>query len=133
MLGLKEQSVCGQEAVASLATVYAGAAPGINTNILSTGVKVGPNASAIRISVCLTTPSVFNYTVTDGTTAYTIGLNASVALQAGDQYTFCFGARRYKSQPFVDGTTAELTYNFQVETDSVIRKLFVDEVIGTAI
>lgn len=128
-----EQTRCGEEAVASLATVYAGAAPGANTNILATSVKVSAHASAIRVTVCLTTSSVFNVQTTDGTTAYVNGLNASVALNAGDVYTFTFGARRYKSQPYTDGTTAELSYNFQVETDSVIRFLFVDEVIGPVI
>lgn len=125
-----EQSRCGEEATASLATVYNGSAPGANTNILATGVKVSGHASAIRLTVVLATSSVFNYTVTDGTTAFTVGLNSSAALNAGDAYTFTFDARRYKSQPYTDGTTAELTYNFQVETDGVIRQLFVTEVIG---
>ncbi len=128
-----EQARCGEEAVASLATVYKGHAPGANTNILATSVKVSGHASAIRVTVCLATASVFNLRITDGTDAFTIGLNASAALQAGDLYTFTFGARRYKSQPYTDGTTAEFSYNFQVKTDGVINLLFVDEIIGPAV
>ena len=110
------------------ATVYALAAPGANTNII-TPFSVGDNASAIRVTVCLTTASVFNVRVTDGSTAYSMGLNASSALNAGDLYTFTFGARHYSSQT---GTTA-LTYSFQVETDSVINYLLVEEIIGAAV
>ncbi len=125
-----EQTIHPKFGIVALATVYAGAAPGINTNILSTGVQVSPSASAIRVTVVLATSSVFNFTVTDGTTAYTVGLNASAALNAGDAYTFVFGARRYKSQP---NGSVELTYNFQVETDGVINLLFVEEVAAPVI
>lgn len=121
-----EGSTAGSGACTALATVYAGAAPGANTNILATSLKVSDSASALRVTVCLTTGSVFNLHVTDGTTAYVNGLNASAALNAGDVYTFTVGARRYSSQT---GTT-ELSYNFQVETDSVIRMLFVEEITG---
>ncbi len=110
------------------ATVYAGAAPGANTNII-TPISAGPNASAFRVTVCLTTASVFNVRVTDGSTAYTMGLNGSVALAAGDLYTFTFGVRSVSSQT---GTTA-LTYSFQVETDSVINYLLVEEIIGPVV
>ena len=116
-------------AVVALATVYNGSAPGANTNILTTSLKVSESACAIRITVCLTTGSVFNMQTTDGTTAYVNGLNGSTALNAGDVYTFTVGARRYSSQT---GTT-ELSYNFQVETDSVIRFLFVEEVTGPVV
>ena len=112
-------------AVIALATVYNGSAPGANTNII-TPVKVSDSASTIRVTVCLATASVFNVVVTNGSTPFTMGLNASSALQAGDLYTFTFGARRYSSQT---GTT-ELTYSFQVETDGVINYLLVEEVTG---
>lgn len=124
-----ERTPTAQGACVALATVYALAAPGANTNILSTAIKVSESAVALRVTVSLTTASVFNLHVTDGTTAYVIGLNASTALQAGDLYTFTFGARRYSSQ----SNTTELSYNFQVETDSVIRMLFVEEVSGPVI
>ena len=123
-----EGSTAGSGACTAIATVYAGAAPGANTNIV-TPFKVSESASALRVTVCLTTGSVFNVRVTDGSTAYTMGLNASAALNAGDIYTFTFGARRYSSQT---GTT-ELTYSFQVETDSVINYLLVEEVTGPVI
>jgi len=127
-----EQTMQPQFGVASLATVYA-STPGAATDILTTAVKVGPSASAMRVSVCLTSSSVFNYTVTDGTTPYTISLNGGVALSAGCEYSFVVGARRYKSQPYTDGTTAQLSYNFQVASNVVVRKLFVDEIIGAAV
>lgn len=129
MLGV-EQTVDPKFGIAALATVYALAAPGANTNILSSGVQVSPSASAIRVTVVLAVSSVFNFTVTDGSTAYTVGLNASAALNAGDCYTFVFGARRFNSQP---NGSVELTYNFQVETDGVIRMLFVEEVAAPVI
>ena|SRR3990167_2269979 len=104
-----------------VARKYALAAPGVNTNMLATGVVPKATGSAFRVTVSLTTASVFNVHMTDGTTAYVIGLNASVALQAGDLYTFTFSA-----DPL-------LTYNFQVETDGVIRTLIVDEIVGGAL
>lgn len=108
------------------ATVYNGSAPGANTNILSTGITFGANASACRVTVCLGTSSVFNVYVTDGTNAFTMGLNESNALQAGDLYTFTFGVRKVSSQT---GSTT-LTYNFRVETDGVINYLLAEEVRG---
>lgn|SRR3990167_5860153 len=96
--------------LSSLARVYALAAPGANTDILTTGIT--PQYDGVFIvTVALTTGSIFNVTSTDGSTSYTVGLNASTALNAGDAYTFCFGVR------------TGITYNFQVETDSAIRWL----------
>ena len=95
---------------------YAISAPGANTNIFSTSITPVYNASAFRVTISLTTASVVNLRVTDGTTAYDLGLNQSVALNAGDLYVFNFGVSN------------SLTYNFRVETDGVIRMLFVDEV-----
>jgi len=128
-----EQAAMPNIGIAALATVYNGAAPGANTNILTDSVKVSPSASALRITVCLSTGSVFNVRVTDGTNAHTQSLNGGTALTANCLYTFTIGARRYSSQPYTAGTTAELTYNFQVATDSVIETLFVEEVTGPAI
>ena len=121
-----ERTPTAQGACVALVTQYALAAPGANTNMLATSFKVSESASAIRITVCLTTGSVFNKYVTDGSTAYVCGLNGSTALNAGDEYTFTTGVRRYSSQ----SNTTELSYNFQVETDGVVRFLFVDEVTG---
>ena len=118
-----------QSAVVPRAMVYAGAAPGVSTNILTTGITFGDAVSACRVTVCLTTSSVFNVYVTDGSTAYTMGLNASGALNAGDLYTFVFGVCKYSS----DSGTTGLTYNFRVETDSVINYLRVEEVIGSVV
>ena len=128
-----EQARCDQAAVAALVTGFNLSAPGANTNILATSIKVSPHAVALRITVCLATASVFNVMVSDGTTTFALGQEKSTALNAGDSYTFTLGARRYKSHPYVEGTTTELTYNFQVETDGVIRILFVEEVLGPVV
>jgi hypothetical protein len=103
------------------------AAPGANTAIISGGLipKMG---GAFRISVVLATASVFNVTVTPAAgTQRTHGLNQSTALNAGDLYTFCFGVAT------VDQNSAALTYNFEVETNSIIRYLLVEEVSGGVI
>ena len=128
-----EQATMPNIGIAALATVYNGAAPGANTNILTDSVKVSPSASALRITVCLSTGSVFNVRVTDGTNAHTQSLNGGTALTANCLYTFTIGARRYSSQPYTDGTTAELSYNFQVAADGVIETLFVEEATGPTI
>lgn len=112
----------------AVATVHNGAAPGTNTNIV-TPFSVSESASALRVTVCLSTSSVFNVVVTDGTNAHTQSLNGGTALTANALYTFTFGARRYSTQT---GETA-LTYSFQVATDSVIETLFVEEVTGPVI
>lgn len=97
------------------ASEFAKAAPGANTNILSESItpKMG---GAFRVTVVLAVASVFNVRASNGSTAYTWGLNRSVALSAGDIYTFTFGVVPAES------------YNFQVETDGIIQKLQVDEV-----
>lgn len=99
-------------------TIYNGSAPGANTGIINAidGAAVSPERRALwRVTVALTTSSVFNVTATDGTTPHKWGLNASSALNAADLYTFTFG---------VD---PNLTYDFEVETDSVIEQLLVEE------
>jgi hypothetical protein len=90
-------------------------APGANSDILTTSLTPIYGA-AFRITVCLATASVFNVTITRSGTTYTAGLNSSVALNAGDLYTFVFGV------------STSNAYNFQVETNGVIRILQVDEV-----
>ena len=101
-----------------IASVYSGDAPGANTDILAADVTPTINGSVFRVTVCLGTASVFNVVETDGTQAFTEGLNSSVALNAGDRYTFILGSTR-----------TDNTYNFQVETDGVIRVLQVEEVV----
>lgn len=116
------QSICR-----AIATVFNGSAPGANAGILGTAIRPGENASAFRVSVALTTSSVFNVTCYDGSTTHKWGLNESGALNAADLYTFTFGVRNTK-----DGTTS-LVYNFEVETDGVIEYLVVEEIIGAAL
>ena len=132
-----EGSGTSANAVTARITVHAGSAPGANTDIpftdalgaAATTFKVGPNAAAVRVSVCLTTGSVFDVRVTDGTTAYSQHLNGGTALTAACLYTFTFGVRRYSTQ----NADTELTYAFRVATDSVIQTLFADEVLGGVI
>jgi len=90
-------------------------APGANTDILATALTPRYGA-AFRVTVVLATASVFNATVTKSGTTFTCGLNQSVALNAGDLYTFTFGVSKSNA------------YNFRVETNGVINVLQVDEV-----
>lgn len=92
-------------------------APGANTNIFEP-VTPYSTASTLRITIVLATSSVLNLTVTQGATTMTCGLNKSVALAAGDLYTFCVGCSKDNS------------YSLRVETDGIINVLQVDEIIG---
>lgn len=98
-------------------------APGADAEILSTGLKFDAKAPACRLTIALTVSSVLNVTVTDGSTEHKWGLNESVALNAGDLYSFFF--------PVMDNDSSnDLTYNFEVESDGVIEQLIVDEIQG---
>lgn|SRR3990167_2958124 len=111
------------------AALFNRAAPGANTNILTSNITPA-EGSAMRVSVVLATASVFNTTITDGTTTFTCGLNASVALTAGDMYFFEFACHPSETN---SGSANALGYNFQVETDGIIRYLVVEEAqLGTA-
>lgn len=92
-------------------------APGVDTNVPNVGVKPGP-AALLRITIALTTSSVVNLSVTDGSTTHVWGLNSSTALNAADLYVFELGAMH------------GLTYDVQVETDGVIEILLIDEILG---
>ncbi len=105
-------------------------APGANTNIISGGITFSPSASVCRVTVALTTSSVFNVECSDGSATHVWGLNASGALNAADLYTFSFAVR--KNSTGLEGG-ADLTYNFQVETDGVIELLLVEEVVGPVV
>jgi len=104
-------------------------APGANAGITG-GMKFSPQASVARVTVALTTSSVINVTCTDGTTTHKWGLNESGALNAADLYTFTFAVRA-NATGLAGG--ADLTYDIEVETDSVIEVLFIEEVIGAVI
>lgn len=95
------------------------AAPGANTNILSTSLTPSMGGY-FQVFVVLATTSVFNMTDTRSGTTYTVGLNKSTALVSGDGYTFTFPVSTLSA------------YNFQVETDSIIRILRVMEVSDPA-
>ena len=102
---------------ARLSNSYTVAAPGANTDILATALTPLWDASTFYVYAVLATTSVLNYTETDGTTLYTVGLNKSVGLGSGDGYLFKF--------PTVKGNS----YNFQVETDGIIQVMRVTEVV----
>jgi hypothetical protein len=104
-------------------------APGADTGITS-GVKFTPSASVCRITIALTTSSVVNITCTDGSTTHKWGLNASAALNAADLYTFTFAVRA-NATGLAGGL--DLTYDVEVETDSIIEILLLDEVVGAVI
>ncbi len=135
----KKPESCGSEGggVRRIVMVHAGSAPGVNTSIpfvlhdaaTATTFKVGTSASALRVTVSLATGSVFNLVVTDGSTAYTQHFNGGTALTAGCLYAFTIGCARFKD----NNTDTELTYAFQVATDSVIQTLIVDEVAGVSL
>lgn len=94
-------------------------APGANTNILSTSLTP-TYGGYFQVFVTLTTGSVFNMMEARGGTTYAVGMNKSTALVAGDGYVFSFPV------------SPSSTYNFQVETDSVIRVLRVLEISDPA-
>lgn len=75
-----------------------------NTDALPSDVVPNQKTSLLRVWVSPGTASVFNYTIDDGTTEKTIGLNSSNALSADDQHVFDI--------PAVGG----FSYNFQFET-----------------
>ena len=97
------------------------AAPGANTNILTNSITPTMGGFFV-VSITLSTGSIVNVTETQGSTTLTNGLNKSNALNVGDKYCFTFP---------VSSATA---YNFQVETNSIIRELIVVEMsdVGTA-
>lgn len=104
-----------------LAAGFNVSAPGANTDILSAAVSPQSTTCALRITVVLATASVFNYTAKQGATTFTCGLNESIALNAGDSYTFVVGAN------------SSTSYNFQVETNGVINVLNVEEIEGAVL
>ena len=89
------------------------AAPGANTDILATDLTPSGNVVAFGISVQLETASVFNVMETIGGTTRDVAPLKNAALVAGALYEFAIS---------VDQAA---TYNFQVETDSVIDRLYV--------
>lgn len=100
---------------------HALAAPGANTDIFATDLTPTNQRSAMRVTVSLAVASVFNVTITNGTTEYTIGLNGGVALVASTLYTFSFSCG------------SAYSYNFRVATNGVIQHLLVEEIAGGVI
>ena len=105
------------EKIISRKEFYDLAAPGANTDIF-TAVTPKDGVYAWRVTVALTTSSVFNVSATDGTTPHIWGLNASAALNAADLYSF-----EHSVSPGV-------SYSYQIETDGVVEYLAVDELVS---
>lgn len=110
------------------------AAPGANTDIIANGITNLINSKTTAtsltpsvdcyyaVSVALTTGSVFNMTETISGTTFTYGIDSSTTLAAGDLYGWSL----------IPVITAA-TYNFQVETNSIIQRLYIAELqIGVA-
>lgn len=103
-----------------------GAAPGANTAIFG-GIAPTTAFATFRVTVALATASVLNMTETpSGGTKKTYGLNGSVPLAANDEYEFNIQVVKFST---LGGTTA-MSYDFEVETDSVLNKLIVEELTG---
>lgn len=90
-------------------------APGANTDAITD--VTWPSSRACRVTIQVATSTVVNLMVDRGGTEFALGLNASSALTAGSLYTFD-----------VYGLKTGDTVNLQVETDSDIPVLGLDEV-----
>jgi hypothetical protein len=111
--------------IPTLADGYNVSAPGANTDILSADIapldNTGTTGSIFRITLVLATSSVVNVMVDDGSTQFAVPLNDNTAITAEAWYREAFAVR------------PGLTYNFQVETDGVIRILHVEEILDGVI
>lgn len=97
-------------------------APGQNTDILSSDLSV-KEACTVNVTVALSTGSVFNVVISDGTNSHTIGLGSG-ALDADEIHNLSFQIAPAESN---SGSDNDLSFNFQVATDSVIELLVVSE------
>lgn len=101
---------------------HAQTAPGANTDIMSADLSVLPGMAHVRVTVSLATGSVFNMTITDGTTEYALHLNSGTALTASCLYSFDVPLSTKSS-----AGTKTYSYNFQVATDGIIQHIEVWE------
>lgn len=100
---------------------HALAAPGANTNAF-TAITPNFQGAVLDIDIVLTTASIVDLRVTDGSTAYSQALWDEVSLTADRRYSTTVLA-----PAFTDTGTA-LTYSIRIRTDGIIRSLIVDEV-----
>ena len=106
------------------------AAPGANTSFAA--FVMGRYDAGVRITISLTTASVLNLISTDGTTAYTSGLKDSETLSAADEHVINVPALPVNKPGTGLGTgtaAVAMAYALQVETDSVIRYVRIDELL----
>lgn len=104
------------------------AAPGANTDIIANGITNLVNSVStatsltptvdcyFAISVVLATASVFNMTETISGSTFTYGIDVSTSLSSGDLFGWS-----------LIPVFTVATYNFQVETNGIIRRLSVSE------
>ncbi len=105
--------------------IFNGSAPGANTAVF-TKRQIGLRNGKLRIAIQLSTSSVVNLVLDDGTTTHKGKLNDGTALDAEELYVF--------EAPVPDeaGTGsaipgATISYTIEYETDSVTEVLTIDE------
>lgn len=101
------------------ASIHNQASEAAGTDLLDAAITPKVEGSVLRVTVCLTTSSVFSVIDSDGTTTFVQDLNGGTALTAGARYAFTIGSTR-----------KDHTYDFELGTASVIETLQVEEVVG---
>ena len=96
---------------------FAIAAPGANTNAIAGVTWPDTQPQACRVTIQAATATIANLMVTRSGTTKALGLNGNLALAAGSVHVFD-----------VPGLVAGDTLNVQVETDSALDILALDEV-----
>lgn len=123
---LREARAQTTNETSDLGSVWNLTAPGSGL-IFTTAKRPLAAVSAFRLSVTLTTSSVFSVQEYDGTTTFVSDFNSGTALSAACTYTFVMESR--KTTP----AGAALQYNFKVAAGVVVRELRVTEVFSGAL
>ena len=101
-------------------TIFNGAAPGADTNILSANITPKPITVLSRIGVAFGHSAKLNLMGTDGTTTYAWALNEGSNLAADTLYKFEFT------------TDPSLSYNLQISHNGVVEQLTWDDIVERA-
>lgn len=136
LVGLLAAHVFGQAGPESIKLRFLGfniAAPGTATNIITTDAVgntipgiVARDVGKLRIQIQVATTTVVDLSATDGTTTKLMHLNGGTAVPAGCLYEFEWLTTN--ARPFQDQNPKPITWNVQVETNSAIDELHIDEV-----
>lgn len=102
------------------ATIFNGAAPGADTDILSADITPKQGCVLARIGVAFGHSAKLNLMGTDGTTTYAWALNGGSNLAADTIYKFEFA------------TDPALSYNLQISHDGVVEQLLWDDLLERA-